>query len=141
MAACISPALRGGCGRGIPDPIQKLLAINTSWKGINQFSPDRAPRPGVVGQHKMNSIGFVYLCVLGGGAFLFLLFCFDKVFVCLFLYFVLLACCFDFHFFLFFVGFFLKEREKNIKWGGESLGEGRRRENRIKIYCIKNSLK
>lgn len=54
MAACINPALRGGRGREIPDPIQKLLAINTNWKGINQLSPDRAPHPGVVGQRKMN---------------------------------------------------------------------------------------
>lgn len=86
MAACISPALRGGCGRGIPDPIQKLLAINTSWKGINQFSPDRAPRPGVVGQHKMNSIGFVYLCVLGGGLFCFFCFALTRfLFACSFI--------------------------------------------------------
>lgn len=72
MAACIRPALRGGRGRGIPDPIQKLFTINTNWKRINQFPPDRAPRPGVVGQREMNSIGFVCLCVLcvwGGGFF------------------------------------------------------------------------
>lgn len=107
MAACIRPALKGGRGRGIPDPIQKLFTININWKRINQFPPDRAPRPGVVGQREMNSIGFVCLCVLCvWGGFLFLLFCFDKLFACLFLYFVLLACCFDFHFFVFFVGFF-----------------------------------
>lgn len=81
------------------------------------------------------------MCCVWGGDFLFLLFCFDKVFACLFFYFVLLACCFDFHFFVFLWDFFFEREIKNIKWGGESLGEGRGRENKIKIHCIKNSLK
>lgn len=113
MAACIRPALRRGRGRGIPDPIQKLFTININWKRINQFPPDRAPRPGVVGQREMNSIGFVCLCVLcvcGGGIFCFFCFVLTRF---------LLACSFILScwlvvlisiFLFFFWDFFLKER-------------------------------